>query len=173
MILAGKTEELGEKPATLSTTNPTWIDPDANPGLRCKRPATNRLSHGTAYKWQVVRFKGQKLNRMCHLQSFTWDKLNWTQSRPKENLSVGGIYHTLANKWGVTCEISGSHGGEYNDDSLLSYSPISIITLMVETVRISETSVYFNETTRHCIPEGCIIRDITSLWETKRIYSRH
>ena len=30
--------------ATLSTTNPTWTDP----GLRGERPATNRLSHGTA-----------------------------------------------------------------------------------------------------------------------------
>jgi hypothetical protein len=34
--------------ATLSTTNPTWTDPGSNPGLRGKRPATNRLSHGTA-----------------------------------------------------------------------------------------------------------------------------
>jgi hypothetical protein len=33
---------------TLSTTNPTWIDPEANPGLRGERPATNDLSHGTA-----------------------------------------------------------------------------------------------------------------------------
>jgi hypothetical protein len=32
--------------ATLSTINPTWIDPDANPGLRGERPATNDLSHG-------------------------------------------------------------------------------------------------------------------------------
>jgi hypothetical protein len=32
---------------TLSTTNPTWTDPGSNPGLRCERPATNRLSHGT------------------------------------------------------------------------------------------------------------------------------
>jgi hypothetical protein len=32
----------------LSTINPTWIDPDANPALRGERPATNRLSHGTA-----------------------------------------------------------------------------------------------------------------------------
>jgi hypothetical protein len=31
--------------ATLSTTNPTWTDP----GLRGERPATNRLSHDTAY----------------------------------------------------------------------------------------------------------------------------
>jgi hypothetical protein len=34
--------------ATLSTINPTWIDPGANPGLRGERPATNNLSHGTA-----------------------------------------------------------------------------------------------------------------------------
>jgi hypothetical protein len=34
--------------ATLSTTNPTWIDPGANSGLRGERPASNRLSHGTA-----------------------------------------------------------------------------------------------------------------------------
>jgi hypothetical protein len=34
--------------ATLSTTNPTWTDPGSNPGLRSGRPATNRLSHGTA-----------------------------------------------------------------------------------------------------------------------------
>jgi hypothetical protein len=34
--------------ATLSTTNPTWIDPGANPGLRSERPVTNDLSHGTA-----------------------------------------------------------------------------------------------------------------------------
>jgi hypothetical protein len=34
--------------ATLSTKNPTWTDPGWNPGLRGERPATNRLSHGTA-----------------------------------------------------------------------------------------------------------------------------
>jgi hypothetical protein len=34
--------------ATLSTTNSTWTDPGSNPGLRSERPATNRLSHGTA-----------------------------------------------------------------------------------------------------------------------------
>jgi hypothetical protein len=31
--------------ATLSTTNPTWIDPGANQGLRSERPASNDLSH--------------------------------------------------------------------------------------------------------------------------------
>jgi hypothetical protein len=33
--------------AALSTTNPTCC-PDANPGRRCRKPATNRLSYGTA-----------------------------------------------------------------------------------------------------------------------------
>jgi hypothetical protein len=34
--------------AALSTTNPTCC-PDANPGSRGGKPATNRLSYGTAY----------------------------------------------------------------------------------------------------------------------------
>ena len=34
--------------ATLSTTNPTWIDLGSNPSLRGGRPGTNRLSHDMA-----------------------------------------------------------------------------------------------------------------------------
>jgi hypothetical protein len=34
--------------ATLSTPNPTWLDPGANPGRRGGKPATNRLSYGVA-----------------------------------------------------------------------------------------------------------------------------
>jgi hypothetical protein len=41
---------------------------------------------------------------------------------------------------------SGSHGGEYED--------YRAIALMVEVVRTSETSAYFNETTRRYIPGG-------------------
>jgi hypothetical protein len=51
MILTGENRGTRRKTcpsATLSTTNPTWIDPGANPGLRGERPATNDLSHGTA-----------------------------------------------------------------------------------------------------------------------------
>jgi hypothetical protein len=47
----GKTEVLGGKTcpsATLSTTNPTWSVVESNPGLRGERPATDRLSYGTA-----------------------------------------------------------------------------------------------------------------------------
>jgi hypothetical protein len=49
-ILTGKNRRTRRKTCpsvTLSTTNPTWIDPGANPGLRGERPATNDLSHGT------------------------------------------------------------------------------------------------------------------------------
>jgi hypothetical protein len=31
----------------------------------------------------------------------------------------------------------------------------AFIALMMESLRISETQVYFNEITRRCIPEGC------------------
>jgi hypothetical protein len=35
--------------ATLSTTNPTWLDPGSKPGRRGGKPATNRLSYGAAF----------------------------------------------------------------------------------------------------------------------------
>jgi hypothetical protein len=50
--LAGETEVLGENlppPATLSTTNPTCLDPDLNTGRRGGKPATNRLSFGATF----------------------------------------------------------------------------------------------------------------------------
>jgi hypothetical protein len=34
---------------TLSTTNPTWLDPGLNPGRRGGKPVTNRLSYGAAW----------------------------------------------------------------------------------------------------------------------------
>jgi hypothetical protein len=46
-------------------------------------------------------------------------------------------------------EISGSHGGEHEDDCLLG-----CCALMMEAVRISETSVILYETTRRNIPDG-------------------
>jgi hypothetical protein len=67
---------------------------------------------------------------------------------------------------------SGSHGGEYEYERLLGYCAVKslgvdgiseVVTasvvrasaLMMEAVRTSETSVYFYETTRRNIPEGC------------------
>jgi hypothetical protein len=67
------------------------------------------------------------------------------------------------------CEISGSHGSEYEDQSLLDVAPCSLLRVdqrfrgayclkhfiaLMEAVRTSETSVYSNETTRRYIPEG-------------------
>jgi hypothetical protein len=50
MKLTGKNRSTRGKTcpsATFSTTNPTWTDSESNPVHRGKRPATNRLSHGT------------------------------------------------------------------------------------------------------------------------------
>jgi hypothetical protein len=51
MKLTGKNRSTRGKTcpsATLSTTNPTWTDPELNPGIRGERPDTNRLTHGRA-----------------------------------------------------------------------------------------------------------------------------
>jgi hypothetical protein len=53
--LAGETK-YSEKTclsATLSTTNPTCLDPVLNPGRRGGKPATNRLSYGAAFFYFV------------------------------------------------------------------------------------------------------------------------
>jgi hypothetical protein len=46
----GKTELLGEKPVAVPLCRPQipWTNPGSNQGLHGGRPATNRLSHGTA-----------------------------------------------------------------------------------------------------------------------------
>jgi hypothetical protein len=40
--------------AILSTTNPTWTDPGANPGLHSERPVTNHLNHGMALNSRLI-----------------------------------------------------------------------------------------------------------------------
>jgi hypothetical protein len=49
--LVGESEVLGENlpQATLSTTNPTWPDPGANPGRSGGKPATNCLGYGAVF----------------------------------------------------------------------------------------------------------------------------
>jgi hypothetical protein len=37
--------------------NPTWTDRGSNPGLRGRRPTTNRLSHSTAHTTELVAFR--------------------------------------------------------------------------------------------------------------------
>jgi hypothetical protein len=51
MKLTGENRQLGEKPVPVPLCPPQishGLDLGSNPGLRGERPATNRLSHGTA-----------------------------------------------------------------------------------------------------------------------------
>ena len=67
MKLTGENRSTQEKTcpsATLSTTNPTWTAPGSNPSLAGERPATNRLSHGTALMFSL--FVIQELLRVFH-----------------------------------------------------------------------------------------------------------
>jgi hypothetical protein len=51
MKSTGKNRQLGEKPVPVPLCTPQishGLDLGSNPGLRGERPATNRLSHGTA-----------------------------------------------------------------------------------------------------------------------------
>jgi hypothetical protein len=57
--------------ATLSTTNSIWTDPGSNPGLRGERPATNGLSHGTAYVKNMQQ-KIQHLEIVVHPEMYEY-----------------------------------------------------------------------------------------------------
>jgi hypothetical protein len=59
---------------TLSTTNPTCTDPASNPGFRGERPATNRLSHGTARIPHLHFISATKWPSLLH-------NLNWSSKR--------------------------------------------------------------------------------------------
>jgi hypothetical protein len=55
-------------------------------------------------------------------------------------------YNSFGVELRLTCKISGSHGGEYED-------VLGCCVVMMEAVNTSETSVNFYETTRRNIPE--------------------
>jgi hypothetical protein len=54
--LVGETEVLGENILQwhLSSTSPTWRYLGSNPGRRGGKPATNRLSYGTASETELA-----------------------------------------------------------------------------------------------------------------------
>jgi hypothetical protein len=61
--------------ATFSTTNPTWTDPDPNPGLSCEKPATNRLRYGTnslSHTAQVGLQRGNNFHRNINAKAVAW-----------------------------------------------------------------------------------------------------
>jgi hypothetical protein len=71
---------------TLSTTNATWTDPGLNPGIHSARPATNRLSHGTA---QMVHLLLRQ-----HLETMTTTTKNLSQDSPCPRPDLEAAYRT-------------------------------------------------------------------------------
>jgi hypothetical protein len=70
--------------ASLSTTNPTWTNLGSNPGRRGGKPATNRLSYGTAslFIWLY-----SPLLELGRFYSFSWSfytvgRIPWTGDKP-------------------------------------------------------------------------------------------
>jgi hypothetical protein len=52
--------------ATLCTTNPTWTDRGSNLGRRSGKPATNRLSYGTAFEYLCpLHLNYPRVNQHC------------------------------------------------------------------------------------------------------------
>jgi hypothetical protein len=64
--------------AALSTTNPTCFS-DANPGRRGGKPASNRLSCGTALSWWVIAFKVSRFLYSKHVVFVTFRTKNGAQ----------------------------------------------------------------------------------------------
>jgi hypothetical protein len=74
--LAGETEVLGENLPQrhfCPSQNPTWPDPGLNPGRRCGKPVTNRLSYDAAYN-------SVKLDSVC--ERWIWNEVK----RPSHEL---------------------------------------------------------------------------------------
>jgi hypothetical protein len=56
----------------------------------------------------------------------------------------------------VVFKMATQQSGWYEDDSFLGYTTVqSLVITLIEVLRTSETSIYFNETTRRYIPESC------------------
>jgi hypothetical protein len=66
--------------ATLSATNPIWIDPGANPSLRGERPTTNNLSHGTAF-WRVNENRMRWLEHVARMRRCAFFSVRKTQGK--------------------------------------------------------------------------------------------
>jgi hypothetical protein len=121
-IFAGENEVLGENlpSATLSTTNPTWIKPGANPGLRGERPATNRLSPCSPLH---SNYNGQLWSAQnCRYYSLAWRSLliqsNWRYRGPKITLNIAllevSTYQLNGPLWRAqNCPNWALHGGLY------------------------------------------------------------
>jgi hypothetical protein len=98
MMLAGENRRTRRKTypsVTLSTTNPTWIDPGANPGLLSERPTTNCLSRGTALDQLTAPMASQdilcaiELVNIIHFKMFMYSL--WKRWNEKLTLRQGSF----------------------------------------------------------------------------------
>jgi hypothetical protein len=81
--------------ATLSTTTPTWNDEGANLGFRGERPATNRLSHSTAWIKVTGTYEGIRvldvsghLKSVSQFQSLALRSLSLSARHPPTHVTV-------------------------------------------------------------------------------------
>jgi hypothetical protein len=81
--------------ATLSTTIPTWIDPGAIPSLRGERPATNDLSHGTAFTFRLV----WVIRRERNVEGYAWCLVSGCHFVPHAVSSLSFVFrHFMASE---------------------------------------------------------------------------
>jgi hypothetical protein len=73
--------------ATLSTTNPTWPDLGWNPGRRGEKPATSRLSYGTA-----------SVNSKSQRRSPDNGKITGRRKRHSSDNSLGKLANVIKSK---------------------------------------------------------------------------
>jgi hypothetical protein len=84
--------------STLSTINPTWPDLTSNPGRRGGKPATNRLSYGTAHLmtacssdcWNEAPISSQKMEN-----SRVFNTLFLINSTPRTTVVITSINFAL------------------------------------------------------------------------------
>jgi hypothetical protein len=81
MKLAGENRQLGEKSVPEPLCPPQishGLDLGSNPGLRGERPATNRLSHGTArritLRWVFLNYSVFRTRRWIVFMQLRWRK---------------------------------------------------------------------------------------------------
>jgi hypothetical protein len=101
--------------ATLSITNPTWLDPGLNPGRRGKKPATNCLSYGAVslQRYFILRSDGklwtqqeyQPINLDAVKRVFVWNTCEGSTTRhahKQTNNQTGCVSYELRNEhvWG-------------------------------------------------------------------------
>jgi hypothetical protein len=72
--------------AILSTTNPTWPDPGANPGRHGGKPSNNRLSYGAALRASVTII----IKNKCNLSMYILRKNEIYFANNFLNLHIGG-----------------------------------------------------------------------------------